>query len=445
MCINYLIMRKILLLLLTFVSANVMAQKVLDEDVKFNYTRLPEESLGKAIANYQSAVMLTYSNYNVSDKASAEAKYEQEVKDYPQKVKDADAKYAADMKEWQREDSIAEADYQKDLADWNKKSAMEKLAAKTMNNEGKPVRRNVPKPYKSVPFEPQKPNFTPSPNRPDYDVKQLASTYLILQGFKNSPENAAQITVSIDSFDCIKPELKTETRQMISSSNGHSNSYNANYYHWETSYKLPMTAKVEVPGKGVIFNQGIEKFNTYSVDKTQPTDDYNSSHNMDVNAYVKNLQDKCLSGNLKYINDMLNEKYGIMQMQRKTVMYHIKPKGDNNYDDYEKAYQDALSAYNTFVTDPQNAKIKLKNSIDAWEKIVAEYQPGNKKARVNDDVCLVTRLNLAEAYMWSDNYEKTEDELVKTSSLDPSHKQKKWMEELRTLSAEQQKRFEANK
>lgn len=438
-------MKRAFLSMLLFAAVQGYAQKVEDEDIKFNYMRMPTESLGKGITNYQSAVTLTYAGDNASKKADAQAKYEQDVKDYPQKVKDADAKYDADMKEWRREDSNAEVDYQRELAEWNKKSAFNKMASKSMNNEGKPVKRNVSKPYRTVPPEPQKPNMSPDEGQKDYDVDQLASTYIILQGFKKAPENAVIVTVSVGAFDCIKPSLKTETRQMMSSSNGHSSNYNTNYYSWETSYKQPMSVKVEAPGKGVVFNQGIEKFNTYTVVKTQATDDYNASHNMDVNAYVKSLQDKTLSDNLKYINEMVNEKYGFMQLQRKTVLYHIKAKGDNNYDDYEKAYQDAVSAYNMMATDPAGAKAKLKASIDTWEKALTEYKPGDKKARVNDDVCLVTHLNLAEAYMWVDDYAKADDHLVKTSSLDPSHRQKKWMEELRTLSADQKQRFEANK
>lgn len=433
------------LILLLFIGFSANAQKVSDDDINFEYRRLPAEPLDKSFTNYQSKVELSYAGENAAKKEDAEAKYQQDVKDYPQKVKDAEAKYKENMKEWEVEDKNAEDKYQKEVAEWNKKSTMQKVASKQLANEGKPHKQGPSKPSKNLPSEPYKQSSAPTAGQKDHDVNLLANTYLILEGFKNTSDNAVIVTASVGAFDCIKPDLKTETRKMTKTVSGKQESYNANYYHYETSYKQPMSVKVEVPGKGVVFNQGIDQFNTYTLIKTNTTDDYNSVRNMNADAYVKSLQEKVLADNLKYINQLVNEKYGFAKQKRETILYNVKAKGDNNYDDYQSAYENAVSGYNLLTSDPTGAKGKIKTAIDLWEKALTEYKPGEKKARVNDDVALSTRLNLAEACMWADDYTKADEHLIKTTALDPSKRQRKWSEELKTLMSEQKKRFEANK
>ena len=434
-------MKKYILPVLLLAAVQGFAQKISDDDINFEYRKLPAEPLGKSFTNYQSKVELMYASANSSKKADMEekykkdmAKYEDDKKTLAQRRADAEAKF-------KEEDKIAEDRYQKELAEWNKKSAVQKLASKKLDNEGKPQKQYVPHNIPPDPSEPYKPTFTAAEGQKDYDVNLLANTYLIMEGFKNTPDNAVLVTASVGAFDCIKPQLKTVTKAMTHIVNGKSTPYNQNYYHWETSYKQPMSVKVEVPGRGVVFNQGIEQFNQYTLLSTPETDQYPQ---MDPNSYVVTLQDKIMADNMKYINQLVNDKYGFAKFKRTTTLYNVKPKGDNNYDDYQSAYENATAGYNMLASDAAGGKAKMKTAIANWEKALEEYKPGEKKARINDDVMISTRINLAEAYMWTDDYVKADEQLIKINSLDPSRHQRKWAEEFKPLLADQKKRFESN-
>lgn len=414
-------MKKYFLLLSFLVAAKGYGQKVTDDEINFEYKRLPAEPAGKGLTNYVSKVVLNYEAENAAKMeeynkqvVAAEQKYEQDVKDYPAKVKEAEEKY------------------KKEKDEWDKKSMGSKITEKAMTGSNDKPQKQIPsQPYKSLPSKPVL--------KKAYDKDMLASTYVSLDGYTKNPSNAVSVTVTLFGFEAVDPQLKNETRNVLSGGATHP----VNYCWYETSYKHPMSVKAEVPGKGEILNLGIEQFNQYTVAKTAATE--GTSQAMNRESYSQQLEDKCLADNMKYVNQLINEKYGYSKIKRTTILYNVKPKGDMNYGDYQSAYESALSGYNMIASDAAGAKTKIKMAIDSWEKALQEYKPGDKKARVNDDIALSTRLNLAEAFMWTDEYQKADDQLIKTTSLDPSKRQRKWSEELKTLIAEQKKRFEANK
>lgn len=438
-----------LLLAATF-SKVISAQSIKDNDITYSYVRTPLEPL-KGFTNYQSKVELSYAAENAAMKADyekkceeAEAQYQKDVAEFPQKTKEAEAKYELDMKAWEVKDKEAEDKYQKELAEYNKKSTAQKLADQKLLNEGKPVKQSPPKPYKNLPPTPYK-RMPPAPQyKKEYDTQLLASTYLKLEGFTNAPENAVIITVSISQFEIQGPKLITVNKEMTKIANGQSSKYIQPYYHYETSYRQPMSVKVEVPGKGVIFNQVIEEFSTFTADKTRETDNLAAQNMADPSAYAKNLEEKTLAANLKYINELVNSKYGFSKVARTTVLNNVESK-KMNYDDYQLAYDNAVSGYDMLATDKVGATIKIKEAIAIWEKAMLESNPDDKKARIDADVTLATRFNLAEAYLMIGDFTNAELQIRKINASDPSKKQKKRAEELEALEKDLKARDAANK
>jgi hypothetical protein len=433
-----------------FLIAVLPAQSIKDNDMTYVYVRPPLEPL-KGFTNYQSKVELSYAAENAAMKADydqkvadAEAQYQKDVATLGQRTKDAEAKYAADMKEWEAKDKIAEEKYQKELAEYNKKSMAEKLADQKLLNEGKPVKQSPPQPYKNLPGEPYK-KMPPVPNyKKQYDTNLLASSYLKLEGFTNAPENAVVVTVTISQFDILGPKMVTENKQMTRVVNGQSSNYTQTYYHYETSYKQPMSVKVEVPGRGVIFNQTIEEFNTYKVIKTNESDNLQAQGMSNPAAYAANLEEKTLAENLKFINEIVNSKYGFSRVSRTTILNNVESK-KMNYDDYQSAYDNAHAGYQMLATDNAGGTAKIKAAIETWEKAMTESNPNDKKARVDADVTMATRFNLAEAYLMINDFANAELQIQKINSSDPSKKEKKRAEELDLLEKDQKARAAANK
>lgn len=426
------------------------AQSIKDNDITYVYVRPPMEPL-KGFTNYQSKVELSYAAENAALKADydkkcaeAEDQYQKDVAEFPQKTKDAEAKYEKDMKDWEIKDKEAEDKYQKELAEYNKKSTAQKLADQKLLNEGKPVKQSPPKPGKNLPPTPYK-RMPPVPQyKKEYDTQLLASTYLKLEGFNNVPENAVIITATISQFEIQGPKLVTETKQMTKVVNGQSTNYNQVYYHYETSYRQPMSVKVEVPGRGVIFNQVIEQFNTFTQVKTNATDNLPAQNMSDPSAYAKNLEEKTLAENLKYINELVNSKYGFSKVSRTSVLNNVESK-KMNYDDFQTAYDNAVSGYAMLATDKAGATLKLKAAIEIWEKALLESNPDDKKARVDAGVTMATRFNLAEAYIMTGDFANAELQIQKINAADPSKKEKKRVEEIDALLKDMKARDAANK
>jgi hypothetical protein len=405
-------------------SSALTAQNIKDKEISFVYIQLPKEPVDKSIVNYQSKVVLTYSADNAAKKA-----------DYDAKMKIVDEQYAKDMEAWKIEDAAAEARYQKDMDDYNKKSLAQKVADQKLLNEGKPVRQRPQHPYRNNPEQPQL--------KKDYDTQLLASSYLRLDGFTNMPENAVIITATLYGFECIQPHLVTEQRNMTRTVDGKQQPYTSNFYHYETSYKHPMSVKVEVPGKGIVFSQVIDAFNQFVVVKTPATENQRPV-NFDPVAYVQNLEEKALTDNLKYINDLVNDKYGFARITRKTVLNNVESK-KMNYDDYQGAYDNAFAGYNLLASDRNGAIARIKLATDAWEKALLESNPADKKARIDAGVTMATRFNLVEAYMMIADYTNAATQLDKINSSDPDKKERARSAELRTMLEDLKMRANANK
>ncbi|MDQ3111430.1 MAG: hypothetical protein M3R17_16205 [Bacteroidota bacterium] len=405
-------------------SQPIIAQNIKDRDISFVYIQLPKEPVDKSIVNYQSNVVLSYAADNAAKKA-----------DYDAKMKIANEQYDVDMKAWKIEDDAAEVRYQKEMTEYNKKSMAQKIADEKLLNQGKPVRQQPNRPYRN---NPQAPNL-----KKDYDTQLLASSYLRLDGFINLPDNAVIITVTMYGFDCIQPHLVTEQKNMTRTVEGKQQPYTSTFYHYETSYKHPMSVKVEAPGKGVIFTQVIDAFNQFVVVKTAQSEN-KLPVNFDPVAYVQNLEEKALTDNLKYINDLVNDKYGFARITRKTVLNNVESK-KMNYDEFQAAFDNASVGYNMLATDKAGATAKIWLAINAWEKALLESNPADKKARIDAGVTMATRFNLVDAYMMIGDYTNAGAQLDKINSAEPDKKERARSAELKLMLEDLKVRAAANK
>jgi hypothetical protein len=185
-------MKMYVLATLFFASVQGFGQKGSDDEISFEYRRLPLSRWKKHTPTTKSKVELMYAGENSAGLETQYQKnldkYHEDVKLRSQRIAEAEEQYKVVMKKWEAKDKIIEDQYQKELAEWNKKLAVQKL----------------------------------------------------MEGFKNVPNNAVIVTCLVGAFDCISPDLKTVTKAMTCNANGKSEPYNQNYYHWETSYKQPI-------------------------------------------------------------------------------------------------------------------------------------------------------------------------------------------------------------
>lgn len=405
--------------LATVVSA--FAQKVQDKDHSFEYIRLPLKPLEESIINYKSVVTTSYAEEEALKKA-----------EYEKSLQDAEAQHAQDLVIWEGQVQDAHDLYDQQMEDYKEKSTGTKILEKSLLNEKEPQLKLPPKPLKPYVREPV--------YRETYDGNLLASTYLKLEGYKQADENAVIISVILHGFESVGPKL--QTKKNTYTDNGTTQTVTMYSYLFE--YRHPMTIQVEHPVKGVIYSESIEAFNKF---KEEKTGDYRTQRELDqkhnTSTMLSKAKEKTLSDNLKAANERINTLFGYSVKKRSTSLFFVEPK-KYTYEEYQQALEQIVSGYNALKIDKPAATEKINKAIELWSGALKESTPSDKKSRINNDVTVATYLNLAEAYMWVDNYEKAEECLLKLMSLDVSRKERKFSEELAELIKDQRERYKAS-
>lgn len=406
---------------LSFQSVN--AQNVKTEDLEYRYVKLPLTPLPNTIKSYQSSIFAAYEAENQIKKdkydaevKAAEAEYQREMQAYPAKVKAAEDKYAAE------------------LAEYEKKSLAEKVVEKQLLNENN-------KPVKQIPSAPYKKSVALPILKTSYDYPAVASTYLILDGYANSPENAVKIEVTLYGFDYTQPRQLTEQKNIVSSANGTSTTKQVPYYHVEFTYRHTMSVKVTGPDGKEIFFLSPQELNNY---KTYKSPESTSSVSYNEQQLVKTYEEKILQENMTFINDLVNDKIGYKRELRKSNLSYVKSK-DDVYSDLMQAYNEASSGLKLLIDDKTTGTQKIQNALTQWNKALGESDVANKKARIDKEVSIMICLNLLECNFAIGDAESADKVIATMNTLSLSNSERKQKETYELLINDLKKRILANK
>lgn len=412
--------------LITFICLviNIFAQKVDKQEIEFEYKRMPKKPLNKDIKNYSSQVILKYEADIIAEQEKAKDEYEKAVAEYPQKVKNAKAKH-----------NQAIMQYEKEMAEWKNKPMGSKILEKAiLEEDNRPV-------HPGEFYTPKEPVLIEPKHQKVFDKDVLANTYLKLEGYNKKNENALQITATLYGFENLEPELKFAPGNSYTDKKTGQRVDVVNYWY-ETIYKHPINLKIKTPTGETILDETLEELNKFSLAKTDASQGKRPEINKDV--YMESLQNRIVETNMKYINDYINDNYGFPKIKRSTIIYRVETK-KLNYDDYQEAFELAISGYNMLIDDNATARENINKAIQIWEKALTESNPADKKSRVNADISIITMFNLAEALIWTDDYTKADMYLNKIIGLKPSRKEMKSIEKYRDFIKEQKERWIANK
>jgi hypothetical protein len=409
----------LLIILLCFVNFT-QAQKIDEKRLSFQYIQLPAEPIRNV-----------YSYFTIINPAY-EADINSRKQAYAQKVKAADDLYNSEMDAYLKNVKAAEDKYNADLAAYNKRMKTYKPG---MNID-------TAKPVKKLPPGPIKASFTEEVYPKVFDQKMLAEK-IKLEGYQNNPTNALTITITLRGFQMQQPVLK-DTEYKYTENNVQKV---GKKFHYDIQYKHPINLKTEVTGR-VLSDGSLEQFNQYRTASTQKfatEQELKDYWEENKEIFTSPLQDQIVNDNMAAINQILNEKYGYLKKSREIEINVPKDK-KINYDEYAQAYVSAVTGYNNIIN-PDNkaqASADLKTAIGIWEKALTESDLKNKKARINAKVTAVTMLNLAEAYLWLDDYRTAEMYLTKMSTLNLAGRDKRMADNIRYFMSAKKARYEAN-
>jgi hypothetical protein len=360
--------------LTVLLSYTSYGQKLKSETITYSYNRLPALPV-KGITNYQ-----------VSFEAAYEAKNKQALKDYEQQKRDAMDKYRKDVAAYTGLVKAANERYDKEMAEYNKKSLGSKLVEKGLLDTRKPVREQIVKPYVE--------EVAPPVLQSSYDYKVMADTYIKLEGYNNQPDNALKIIVVLYGYDHTVPRTIDEEQNSLRVGSGSASTYKSTYYHTEFSYRHPMAVKVYTPDGKEMLSLTPPELNSYKIFKS-PNSDRPTRINTEL--LTKNAEEKVLQDNLRFLNNLLNDKYGFASIERIATLYYIK-NADNGYTDLTTAFNEASSGFLMLKQDNNAAKAKLQKACDLWNVALKEADINNKKARINKDIAMGIYFDLLEAY-----------------------------------------------
>lgn len=413
-------MKKILCgyIIILVAFANVCyGQKLKSEQITYNYNRLPALPV-KGITNYQVTFDPVY-----------EAKNQQALKEYQQQEQAAEDQFRKDEAAYPGLVKAANERYDKQLADYDKKSFATKLAE---GASGKPVKETVPQPYLKVV---EKPELQTS-----YDYKVLADTYIHLDGYQNNPANALKIVVLMYGYDHTQPRNMNEEQTNVSLGGGNNSTQKVTYYHTEFSYRYPLAVKVYTPDGKEMLSVTPPELNSYKIYKSDLTD---KPLRINTDLLLKTTQENILQDNLRFINNLLNDKYGYSSIKKVATLYYIK-NGDESYTDLTTAFNEASSGLLMLQQDSASARGKLQKSCGLWATALKESDLSNKKARINKDITTGILFNLLETYFALGDAADGENTLERLNGMSLSNSDRKTKLDFDVAFAELKKRQQHN-
>jgi len=369
-------MKKLGVLVLGLVAFQMVgvAQNVKDQKVNFQYIQLPSQPL-KGISTYKVSI----------DQSGIEKINNDSLDVYNAKL------------------MVMEAQYDSWLAD---KKRIDKAYLLEMSKYEKAVNAgstNLP--------VPQKPPYPPQPTRADLPMPILSQNVnanefenqVKLEGFSKG-NNGVEISIGLLGLQNASFSLKTKTLSTKKE------------YTYSSSAKYPIRVKVIVPSKGVLLDQVV---GNEMVTKKLKT--FNSSYDFDywkidsLESFWNRRQKEILSENLKLAYDLVNSNFGFPLINYQTEIYTVKKFKSHSYNDLIDAYTYVNSGYSLIKNSKNHSQAipKIKQGIAVWEKALTESNLSDSKSRINKKVTALLYYNLAEAYMWMNDFDKAENYRIK--------------------------------
>lgn len=344
---------------LFFTVTNLFAQNISSNLIEYESLKAPVYQTEESLRTYKVTVNSPYNLTSEDVIAQSKVDFENELKNYDQKVSDSEKEFQQKLKDYDGDVLKAKEKFELESAEFKKLSLLERLS---MTDQGKNPK--LVNPSKPVYVKPAKPVYQ-SPNLNDYIIvnNSVLETQLKIDGFTTNGKNL-EVFLTIDKITFQDNAGQTFAKQ---------------------------------PTKLVVKSNGVEKTNTTFFEEFKFVSS-SPSNNINKPLSEKNF----LNEVLKTVNTYLNDNFGYQTYKSKVIILSVKNKGD--YDDLEKA--DIYITTNLRKLNPINptittaAKAGLQKGIDIWTATLEKIDYKDKKAEFNAKIgefvyFNLIRLNLA--------------------------------------------------
>ena len=370
----------------------VNAQNVQRESVQVEYISRPSEPLPAGVTTYNVVVNQSYRD-----------------------------QFESELQQWEIDTQLAQETYAAEMEAYNAKGTGAKILERALLDEKKPQL-----------VLPRKPVATERIFEPG-----IISSKIDMQGMTRT-EGGATVTIEIQYFEGSAPE---DGQQEIKDKEG-----NVSYKYYRTmKYRQPVRVTLQLPDGSIAIDEVLtssEDFTTYTSDKYTSKSALNKAWNQ--TSVNNRLSQRSVEAGCIAINSILNDRFCFSKKTRPMTIYHAKTKKKVDYTDLNNAALDMKMAMEKYIDRPEEAAEGIRACVAVWERVLTEADFENKKARINRKMAGLLYLNLINANIWLEDYDRVDALFDEMRRLDTKKSAAGTADGLDTFSEDQRRRKEIN-
>ena len=386
------IMKYFTLTLAALACLTVNAQNVEREAMTVEYISRPSEPLPAGVTTYNVVVNQSYRD-----------------------------QYEAELAQWEIDTQLAQETYEAEMEAYNSKGTGAKILERALLDEKKPQLVLPSRPVQTERL------FEPG----------IISSKIDMQGMTRT-EGGATVTIEIQYFEGSAPE---DGQQEIKDKEG-----NVSYKYYRTmKYRQPLRYTLQLEDGSVLVDEVLtssEDFTTYTSDKYTSKSALNKAWNQ--TAVNNRLSQSSVEAGMLVINNILNDRFCFAKKTRPMTIYHAKTKKKVDYTDLNNAALDMKLAMEKYLDKTDEAMEGIRACVAVWEKALAEADYDNKKARINRKMAGLLYLNLINAHIWLEDYDRVDVLFDEMRRVDTKKSAEGTADGLDTFSEDQRRRKEIN-
>ncbi|MDQ3047100.1 MAG: hypothetical protein M3R27_06090 [Bacteroidota bacterium] len=413
-------MKKIILCLVVLIPASSMyAQDIDYAPVRVEYTRLPLTPLPKTVKNYQVLILADYL-----------PKIQKQKADFQAQSAKGDSDFLAAMKQYEETNKQLSAAHEIALNVWFRLTPQQQAVTP------KPVLTVLPVPVKPIMEEPV--------YERTFNTELLATTNIKLEGFQRLPENAVIFQVNLSGYESDEPKIGTQKK---SQKGADGKSIEVDVFVYKFNYRHLFKVKIIQPDGKYLMDEVYGPTTDYVAytSKDFPTQaELETWWKLNKGMEAGRIQETIVNNQLKLFNNYINNQYGYVNASRNVTLAFVDEK--TLYDDIKEGMNHAKNGYAVIgkqITYAQGEDY-LKKAIDKWETALKESNPKNKKARIDEDVTEMLLMNIAEAYVWLNEFTRAQENITRAQAFKMSSKERALVAGIKSFLTDQNARFTAN-
>lgn len=386
------IMKHIYLILVCAIAFGAQAQNIQRETMQVEYISRPSEPIPSDVVNYEVKVNQVYKGI-----------------------------YEDELAQWEIDTRVAQEQYDRDVEAYDSKGTGAKILERALLDEKKPTLRLPAKPTRTEKiFEPN-----------------IIGSKINMEGLTRAAGGAV-VTLEIQQFETMPSE---DQRQEIKSKDG-----SVSYKYYRTmQYRQLLGMSLSLPDGSVVADEVLGDqvlYSTFTSNKYSSKSALNKSWNQ--TGINDRLSMTSVQSGADAANAILNDRFCFSTKKRPLTIYHAKTTKKVDYTDLNNAAFDMEIAMEKYISNPEAAMAGIAECVKVWTAALEEADFDNKKARIDAKVAGLIYLNLINANIWLEEYDKVDALFDQMRRVPTKKKAEGTAEGLDTFSEEQRRRKEIN-